>query len=92
MIWRTQKNRNSSFSSSGKDRGKLDGTLNMTLKVELRLSLKLSNSTSSTSYNCCHYKADDDFCFIGSNNLDKNFGYANHRLKDVKLQREPNKN
>ena len=76
------KNRKNSSSSSAKDSGKHDETLNTS---------KSSNSNSSTSDNGCDYKVDDDFCFIGSNNLDKDLGYVNKMLKDVKLQREPNK-
>ena len=76
------KNRKNSSSSSAKDSGKHDETLNTS---------KSSNSNSSSSENGCDYKVDDDFCFIGSNNLDKDLGYVNKMLKDVKLQREPNK-
>ena len=72
------KHRKDSSSSSAKDSGKHDETLNTS---------KSSNSNSSCDG--CDYKVDDDFCFIGSNNFDKDIGYVNKMLKDVKLPREP---
>ena len=71
-------NRKNSSSSSAKDSGKHDETLNTS-----------KSSNSNSSFDGCDYKVDDDFCFIGSNNLDKDRGYVNKMLKDVKLQREP---
>ena len=51
---------------------------------------KSPNSNSSSFDDDFHFKA-DGFCFIGSNNLDKNFGCENQMLKDTKLQRELSK-
>ena len=76
------KNRKTNSSSSTKDSGNHNETLSTS---------KSSNSNGSTSEYSCHYNADDEFCFIGSNNLDENLSYVRQKIKDVKLQREPDK-